>query len=90
MAEVIKIEGGHPLSGTVRISAAKNATVALIPATVLADGVVTIFGVPNITDVDALSQFNQKQQYNYLNNLLHPEKCKGVKKVSDLYCKNLF
>lgn len=29
--------------------------------------------------VDALSQFNQKQQYNYLNNLLHPEKCKGVK-----------
>ena len=38
------------------ISAAKNATVALIPATVLADGVVTIFGVPNITDVDALSQ----------------------------------
>lgn len=56
MAEVIKIEGGHPLSGTVRISAAKNATVALIPATVLAKGVVTIFGVPNITDVDALSQ----------------------------------
>jgi hypothetical protein len=29
--------------------------------------------------VDALSQFNQKQQFNYLNNLLHPEKCKGVK-----------
>ena len=29
--------------------------------------------------VDALSMFNSKQQYNYLNNLLHPEKCKGVK-----------
>lgn len=56
MAEVIKIEGGHKLSGTVRISAAKNATVALIPATVLAEGVVTIFGVPNIADVDALSE----------------------------------
>lgn len=55
MAEVIKIEGGHKLSGTVRISAAKNATVALIPATVLAEGVVTIFGVPNIADVGALS-----------------------------------
>ena len=55
MAEVIKIEGGHELSGTVRISAAKNATVALIPATVLAEGVVTIFGVPDIADVGALS-----------------------------------
>ncbi len=54
--EVIKIAGGHELSGTVRISAAKNATVALIPATVLAEGVVTIFGVPNIADVDALSE----------------------------------
>jgi len=55
LTEVIKIEGGHELSGTVRISAAKNATVALIPATVLAEGVVTIFGVPDIADVGALS-----------------------------------
>ncbi len=55
MAEVIKIEGGHKLSGTVRVSGAKNATVALIPAAVLADGVITIFGVPNISDVDALA-----------------------------------
>lgn len=29
--------------------------------------------------VDALAVFNQKSEYNYLNNLLHPEKCKGVK-----------
>lgn len=29
--------------------------------------------------VDALQQFNVKQEYNYLNNLLHPEKCRGVK-----------
>ena len=53
MSEVIKIEGGHKLSGTVRVSGAKNATVALIPAAVLADGVVTIFGIPTISDVDA-------------------------------------
>ena len=55
MSEVIKIEGGHKLSGTVRVSGAKNATVALIPAAVLADGVVTIFGIPTISDVDALA-----------------------------------
>jgi len=54
MPEVIKIEGGHRLNGMVRISGSKNATVALIPATILADGPVTIFGVPEINDVDAL------------------------------------
>ena len=36
MEEVIKIEGGHRLHGSVRISGSKNATVALIPAAVLA------------------------------------------------------
>ena len=29
--------------------------------------------------VDALASFNKKAEYNYLNNLLYPEKCKGVK-----------
>ncbi|MBS5115364.1 MAG: UDP-N-acetylglucosamine 1-carboxyvinyltransferase [Erysipelotrichaceae bacterium] len=55
MSEKIIIEGGHKLSGTVMMSGAKNATVALIPATVLADGPVTIFGVPAISDVNALA-----------------------------------
>ena len=54
MAEVIMIEGGHKLNGTVVVSGAKNATVALIPAIVLADGPVTVYGVPTISDVDAL------------------------------------
>lgn len=56
MAEVIKIEGQHELSGTITVSGSKNATVALIPAAVLASkGVVTIFGVPEIDDVDNLT-----------------------------------
>lgn len=54
MAEFIAIEGGHKLNGTVVVSGAKNATVALIPAIVLADGPVTVYGVPDISDVDAL------------------------------------
>lgn len=53
--ECIAIEGGHPLNGTVRISGAKNATVALIPAVVLANSPVEIYGVPEISDVEALS-----------------------------------
>ena len=56
MADVIKIEGGHKLNGEVTISSAKNATVALIPAAILADeGIVDIYGVPQIADVNPLT-----------------------------------
>ncbi|MDR1794916.1 MAG: UDP-N-acetylglucosamine 1-carboxyvinyltransferase [Erysipelotrichaceae bacterium] len=56
MAEIFRISGGNPLSGTVRISGSKNATVALIPAAILAyDGTVTIGGVPSISDVGFLA-----------------------------------
>ncbi|MDD8049398.1 MAG: UDP-N-acetylglucosamine 1-carboxyvinyltransferase [Thomasclavelia sp.] len=55
MREFIVIEGGHKLKGTVEVSGAKNATVALIPAAVLSDEPVKIYGVPEISDVDALS-----------------------------------
>lgn len=54
MEKVIKIEGGHRLHGTVHISGSKNSTVALIPACVLASEPVTIYGVPNISDVKSL------------------------------------
>ena len=33
------VQGGHPLFGEVRISGAKNAAVAIIPAALLVDGV---------------------------------------------------
>lgn len=54
MEEVIKIRGGNRLNGKVKISGSKNATVALIPAAVLGGKPVTIYGVPRISDVDAL------------------------------------
>lgn len=56
MPKVIKIEGKHQLEGEVTISGSKNATVALIPAAVLANGPVTIVGVPEIEDVKNLSE----------------------------------
>ncbi len=52
--EKLKIEGGKPLKGTVKISGAKNSAVALIPATILADSPVTIEGLPYISDVQIL------------------------------------
>ena len=48
------VQGGHPLFGEVRISGAKNAAVAIIPAALLVDGVCRIENVPQISDVTAL------------------------------------
>ena len=52
--KVIEIEGSQTLEGTIRISGAKNAAVALIPAAILTDEEATICNVPEITDTDAL------------------------------------
>lgn len=52
--EKIKIAGGYPLKGTVRVSGAKNSAVALIPATILAESPTTIEGLPDISDVEIL------------------------------------
>ena len=52
--KLMQIEGGRDLSGTIRISGAKNATVALIPAAILTDEEATICNIPEITDTDAL------------------------------------
>lgn len=52
----INIEGGKTLSGTIRISGAKNSAVALIPASILSDDIVNIDNIPNISDIDALSE----------------------------------
>ena len=45
------INGGNRLTGEVEISGAKNAAVAIIPATILADEPCILENVPNINDV---------------------------------------
>ena len=50
----ITIEGGHQLSGEIKISGAKNSAVALVPATVLSDTHSIIYNVPEIKDIDYL------------------------------------
>lgn len=50
----IVINGGRPLKGEVTISGAKNSVVALIPATILSDEIVTLDCVPDISDVVSL------------------------------------
>ncbi len=52
--KIMEIEGNKELNGTIRISGAKNATVALIPAAILTDEEATICNIPEITDTDSL------------------------------------
>ncbi len=49
--EKFVIKGGKPLVGEVTISGAKNAAVAILPATILAQGKCIIENLPNISDV---------------------------------------
>lgn len=49
--EKFVIRGQNRLSGTVRISGAKNAAVAILPAVILSDGICRIENVPDISDV---------------------------------------
>lgn len=52
----INIIGNQKLSGTIKISGAKNSAVALIPASILAEDIVKIDNIPNISDIDALNE----------------------------------
>ena len=62
------INGGKKLSGKVSISGAKNSTVALIPAAILANSPVTLEGVPDIADVysliEILNEMNVHTEFN--------------------------
>ncbi|MDH7516187.1 MAG: UDP-N-acetylglucosamine 1-carboxyvinyltransferase [Bacteroidota bacterium] len=49
------IRGGNRLNGTVEISGAKNATLALMPATILAGGVCRLANTPRLRDVTTMS-----------------------------------
>ena len=49
--EKFVIHGGKPLHGTVQISGAKNAAVALVAATILCDEPCVLENVPEISDI---------------------------------------
>ncbi len=55
MREKIVIRGGKPLAGTVSVSGAKNAAVAILPAAILCEGKCEIDNLPDIEDVRLLA-----------------------------------
>ena len=52
MDQLYSIHGGSRLEGTVTISGAKNAAVAIIPATILAGECCILENLPHIADVE--------------------------------------
>ena len=58
--EKLVIQGGTRLHGEVTISGAKNAAVAIIPATLLINGVCTVENLPNISDVQIQCKILEK------------------------------
>ena len=58
--EKLVITGGTPLKGEVIISGAKNAAVAILPATLLINGICTINNLPNISDVKIYIEILEK------------------------------
>lgn len=52
----IRIQGGNSLQGKIPVSGAKNSAVALLPAAILCDGIVTIDNIPNISDIEAIEE----------------------------------
>jgi UDP-N-acetylglucosamine 1-carboxyvinyltransferase len=49
--DAIRIRGGKPLRGTVRISGAKNAALPILCATLLSDGASRLRNVPDLRDI---------------------------------------
>ena len=54
--DVIQVEGGHRVTGEVRVEGAKNSALKLMAATIMAPGVTTLTNVPNIADVHVMGK----------------------------------
>ncbi|MBD5560279.1 MAG: UDP-N-acetylglucosamine 1-carboxyvinyltransferase [Clostridia bacterium] len=67
MADKFVINGGHALTGSVDVTGAKNAAVAILPAAILARGVCVIENLPRIADVliirDILMELGARTEY---------------------------
>lgn len=80
--KILKVIGNRKLTGSIRISGAKNSAVALIPATLLASGTTTLCNIPNISDIDAL-----EKTLNYLN--VETKRASGSMVINTTNLKNL-
>lgn len=90
--KIMEVEGGNQLTGTIRISGAKNATVALIPAAILSDEEATICNIPEITDTEALCDIlnllNVEVKRASESIIINPQNMKNIE-IEEEYSKKL-
>ncbi|WP_194093688.1 UDP-N-acetylglucosamine 1-carboxyvinyltransferase [Marivivens aquimaris] len=55
----ILVKGGKPLSGQIAIAGAKNAALALMPATLLSEEPLTLTNTPRLSDIKTMTQLLQ-------------------------------
>ncbi len=55
----IIVTGGHPLKGRIHIAGAKNAALALMPATLLTEEPLTLTNTPRLSDIATMTQLLQ-------------------------------
>lgn len=60
MSHALRIHGGIPLQGTVKVSGAKNAMTKLLVASLISDKPCTFFNVPDVLDVRATVEMCQE------------------------------
>ncbi len=63
--EQLVIDGGHALSGTVKISGAKNAALPMLASTLLAQGTFRLQNVPNLKDVSTFIKLLEELDFSF-------------------------
>ena len=86
--KIMEIEGNRELNGTIRISGAKNATVALIPAAILTDEEATICNIPEITDTEALCDILKELNVASESIIINPKNMQNIE-IDEKYSKKL-
>jgi len=90
--KIMEIEGCNELNGVIRISGAKNATVALIPAAILTDEEATICNIPEITDTEALCNILEALKVNVKRAsesiIINPQNMRNIE-IDEIFSKKL-
>lgn len=87
----LKIKGKKHIEGTVHISGAKNSAVAIIPAATLTDDPVTLYNIPDISDVRVQIEILNNHGFiaNFSDNTLKIQRSKITKKISTTFNDNV-
>ena len=87
----LKIRGKKHIEGNVQISGAKNSAVAIIPAATLTDEPITLYNIPDISDVRIQIDILNNHGYEaiFSDNTLKIQRNKTIKKINTNFNDNV-